>query len=82
MGGDHNQEPKAFAQRWLGPLVIVQAEQPTCRTSEPGSCLDYFGIRPILEFVVKPKVDLICEAMTFPHWPVIMHLQVAGVEEV
>eukprot|EP00972_Heterocapsa_arctica_P045489 6715389-Heterocapsa_arctica.AAC.1 len=54
-GGDHNHEPKVFAQRWLGPLVIVQTKLPTCRTSEPGSHLDYFGKHPILEFVIKPE---------------------------
>eukprot|EP00972_Heterocapsa_arctica_P026578 3913379-Heterocapsa_arctica.AAC.1 len=73
-------QPKALAQIWLGPLVIVQTK-PTCRTSDPGSYLDYFGIHPILEFVIRPEVDLISEALTFPHWPVVMHLQVAGVEE-
>eukprot|EP00972_Heterocapsa_arctica_P061681 9096533-Heterocapsa_arctica.AAC.1 len=69
MGGDHNQEPKALAQRWLGPLVIVQSSSPTCRSSDPGS------LHPILEFVIKPEVDLIAEALTYPHWPVVMHLQ-------
>eukprot|EP00972_Heterocapsa_arctica_P056213 8294435-Heterocapsa_arctica.AAC.1 len=70
-----------MAQRWLGPLVVVKSDQPTCRTTEQGSCLDYSEVRPISEFVIKPKVDLICEALTYPHWPVVMHLQVAGVEE-
>ena len=81
IGGDRNHGPALMTERWPGPLVLVDPTEPTCRASEPGSILDYFGVHPSLEFVVKPGLRLVGEAFTFPHWLVVMGLEGAGVDE-
>ena len=55
IGGDHNQPPEVMAERWQGPLVLVCTKEPTCRASEKGSHIDYFGVHPIMEFMIEKE---------------------------